>query len=83
MVKPVALLGSPTSVNEGRGSCYIEPASLVEVMFDHLVWLLEHASASCSPECPHCSRLEKVKDLLLVPFQVPTEPLAVPEAIAA
>jgi len=52
-------------------------------MFDQLAWLLEHASATCSPECPHCARLEKVKDLLLVPFQVPTEPLAVPEAIAA
>ena len=75
--------GPPTNLNEGRRSCYIEPASLVEVMFDQLAWLLEHTSESCSPECPHCVRLEKVKDLLLEPFQVPTEPLAVPEAIAA
>jgi hypothetical protein len=81
MVKPIALLGSPTSVNEGR-SCYIEPASLVEVMFGQLAWLLEHASASCSPECPHCARPEKVKNLLLEPFQVPAEPLAVPEPIS-
>jgi hypothetical protein len=81
MVKPIALLGPPTGVNEGP-SCYIEPASLVEVMFDQLAWLLEHASASCSPECPHCARLEKVKNLLLEPFQVPTEPLAVPEPIS-
>jgi hypothetical protein len=81
MVKPIALLGPPTSVNEGR-SCYIEPASLVEVMFDQLAWLLEHTSASCSPECAHCARLENVKNLLLVPFQVPTEPLAAPKPIA-
>ena len=83
VAKLMTIPGPPTSLNEGRHSCYIEPASLVEVMFDQLTWLLEHASASCSPECPHCARLEKVKNLLLVPFEVPTEPLAVPEAIAA
>jgi len=82
MAKLITIPGPPTSLNEGRHSCYIEPASLVEVMFDQLAWLLEHANASCSPECPHCARLEKVKDLLLVPFQVPTETLAVTEAIA-
>ena len=83
MAKLITLPGPPTSLNEGRRSCYIEPASLVEVMFDQLAWLLEHASASCPPECPHCARLEKVKNLLLAPFQVPTEPLAVPGPIAA
>jgi hypothetical protein len=82
MATAITLPGSPTSPNEGRGTCYIEPASLVEVMFDQLAWLLEHASANCAPECPHCARLEKVKNLLLVPFQVPTEPLAEPETIA-
>ena len=81
MAKLITLPGPPTSLNEGRRCCYIEPASLVEVMFDQLAWLLEHASASCSPECPHCARLEKVKNLLLVPFQAPTEPLAVLEPI--
>ena len=83
MAKLITLPGPPTSLNEGRGSCYIEPASLIEVMFDQLAWLLEHASASCPAECPHCARLEKVKNLLLVPFQIPTEPLAVPGRIAA
>ena len=74
MTKPITQPAPPTSLNEDRRSCYIAPASLVEVMFDQLVWLLEHASASCPAECPHCARLEKVKNLLLVPFQVPTEP---------
>jgi hypothetical protein len=80
MAKLMTIPGPPTSLNEGRHSCYIEPASLVEVMFDQLAWLLEHGNASCSKECPHCARLEKVKDLLLVPFQVPTEPLAGPRS---
>jgi len=83
MTNPIGQPGPSTSLNEDRRSCYIEPASLVEVMFDQLAWLLEHASESCSPECPHCARLEKVKNLLLVPFQVPTEPKAVPEPTAA
>jgi hypothetical protein len=83
MAKLITLPGPPTSLNDCRRSCYIEPASLVEVMFDQLAWLLEHVSASCPAECPHCARLEKVKNLLLVPFQVPTEPLAVPGPIAA
>jgi hypothetical protein len=75
--------GPPTNLNEGRRSCYIEPASLEEVMFDQLAWLLEHTSASCSPECPHCARLEKVKNLLFEPFEVPTDSIPVPEPIAA
>ena len=83
MAKLITVPGPPTSLNEGRRCCYIEPASLVEVMFDQLAWLLEHAGASCAPECPHCARLEKVKNLLLVPFQVSTGPLVVPEPIAA
>ena len=83
MSKLITLPSPPTSVNEGRRSCYIEPASLVDVMFDQLAWLLEHANASCPPECPHCARLEQVKNLLLLPFQVPDEPSAVRESIAA
>jgi hypothetical protein len=47
MAKLITLPGPPTSLNEGRRSCYIEPASLVEVMFDQLAWLLEHTSESC------------------------------------
>ena len=68
----------PTSQYEGRSSCYIERASLEDVMFDQLEWLLEHASSSCARKCPHCMRLEPVKDLLLVPFEAPIEPLAAP-----
>jgi hypothetical protein len=68
MTKPITKPAPPTSLNEDRRSYYIAPASLVEVMFDQLAWLLEHASASCSPECPQCARLEKVKNLLLAPF---------------
>ena len=75
--------GPQTNLNEGRRSCYIEPASLEEVMFDQLAWLLEHASATCSPECPHCARLQKVKNLLCGPFEAATHPLVLPEPIAA
>ena len=75
--------GPPSNLNEGRRSCYIEPASLEEVMFDQLAWLLEHTSATCSQECPHCARLQKVKNLLFGPFEASTHSLAVPEPIAA
>ena len=80
MATLIMQLGPPTNLNEGRRSCYIEPASLEEVMFDQLAWLIEHTNASCSPECPHCARLQKVKNLLFVPFEVPTQPLAGPNA---
>jgi hypothetical protein len=75
--------GPPSNLNGGRHCCYIEPAWLEEVMFDQLAWLLEHTSASCYSECPHFARLEKVKNPLFEPFEVPTEPLAVSERIAA
>jgi hypothetical protein len=52
-------------------------------MFDQLEWLLEHASSGCARKCPHCLRLEQLKDLLLLPFQAPIETLAAPEPIAA
>jgi hypothetical protein len=68
MTKTITQPGLPTSLNEARHSCYIEPASPVEVMFDQLAWLLEHTNPSCSPGCLHCARLEKVKNLLLEPF---------------
>ena len=83
MAKLIALPGPPTSQYEGRSSCYIDPASLEDVMFDQLEWLLEHASSGCARKCPHCLRLEQLKDLLLLPFQAPIETLAAPEPIAA
>ena len=43
-------------------------ASLADVMFDQLGYLLAHEGRRCPPECPECHRLGKVKDWLLLPF---------------
>ena len=74
-------LADPPS--EGRPSRYIEPASVADVLFDQLTWLIEHANTSCPPGCPHCARLDRVKNLLLAPFQALTDPRSAPESIAA
>jgi len=52
----------------GRHVCYIAPAPLVDVMFDQLEVLVSHASRGCEPGCSECSRLERIKALLLTPF---------------
>ena len=40
-----------------------------EVMFDQLSYLVDHAAQGCQSECSECIRLNRVKSLLLLPFQ--------------
>lgn len=47
----------------------IEPAPVVDVMFDQLEYLVAHASCQCPVNCLDCDRLERIKGLLLVPFR--------------
>jgi hypothetical protein len=64
-------------------TCYLEPASEEDVMFDQLEWLLDHSAEPCAPGCPDCARLESVKRLLLEPFDLPAYPAPRPHRIAA
>ena len=83
MAKLITSPDPPTSASEGRAPCYVEAALEAEVMFDQLVFLLEHVGPSCPLGCPHCARLVKVQSLLLAPFQPSIQSLAPPRPIAA
>lgn len=52
--------------------CYVEAASLVDVMhdqIDHLVGhLLSHADGVTVDDCPDCQRFQEVRFWLLSPF---------------
>jgi hypothetical protein len=51
-----------------RGSCFLEPAPAVAVMWEPMEFLVAHAGPACSPGCPECLRLEQVRQWLLRPF---------------
>jgi len=53
---------------DGHHVFFVEPASLNDVLFDQLEYLVSHAGEECPAGCPDCHRLEQVKKLLLVPF---------------
>ena len=44
MARLTLLPNLPTDLRKLHGSCYTKPASLVDVMFDQLEWLIGHAS---------------------------------------
>ena len=83
MARLTLLPNLPTDLRKLHGSCYTKPASLADVMFDQLEWLICHASGKCPPGCPHCARFEQVKNLLLMPFRAEGTHQAAPESIAA
>ena len=83
MARLTLLQGLPTDLRKVHGSCYTKSASLVDVMFDQLEWLICHASGKCPPGCPHCARFEQVKNLLLMPFRAENTHQAAPKSIAA
>jgi hypothetical protein len=79
------LLLLPSPPDDGiaeHHASFIEPAPLIDVLFDQLEYLVSHAEQECPPQCPDCKRLEQVKRLLLVPFSSPDTPEA-PEPVAA
>ena len=82
MAEVVLLPSPPIDRSIGRSMPFIEPAPLVDVLFDQLEFLVSHGSRGCPPGCPDCSRLEQVEKLLLIPFDSPNMPQA-PEPVAA
>jgi hypothetical protein len=84
----VLLLPSPadhweTSRREtGRSVSFIQPAPLIDVLFDQLEYLVSHTGQECPPGCPDCARLNEVKKLLLIPFGSPNAP-ETPRPVAA
>jgi hypothetical protein len=53
----------------GHSLRYVEPATMIDVMFDQLEYLLAHESKDCPSGCKDCSRLRQVEDWLLQPFR--------------
>jgi hypothetical protein len=82
MAEVILLPGPPIDRSGGSRSPFIEPAPLIEVLFDQLEYLVTHAGQGCLPGCPDCARLEQVQKLLLMPFDSPNMP-QVPEPVAA
>jgi hypothetical protein len=74
---------SPTNHREAvRSTSFIEPAPLIDVLFDQLEYLVSHVGQECPRGCPDCDRLGQIKKLLLVPFQSRNAPEA-RESVAA
>jgi hypothetical protein len=49
--------------------CYVGSATVLEVLFDQLEYLLYHGQGTCPSDCSDCDRLEQVKGWLLLPFR--------------
>jgi len=43
-------------------------APLADVLYDQLEYLVRHGASDCPEGCSDCSRLERVKHWLLLPF---------------
>ena len=66
----------------GRRVRYLGQASMTDVMFDQLEYLLSHQSEDCPPRCQDCQRLKKARRWLLLPFRTArrSRPAAPPAA---
>jgi len=48
---------------------YLPAASIVDVLFEQLAYLLAHnTDGNCITECPICTRLDHVSRTLMIPF---------------
>jgi hypothetical protein len=74
MADVLLLPGPRDEQNSDRCASFIEPAPLIDVLFDQLEYLVLHNGHSCPDDCPDCDRLEKIKTLLLAPFDSPHRP---------
>jgi hypothetical protein len=83
MTELMKLPNPPAHPSAGNGSNCIEPAPVVDVMFDQLDYLVAHSRHGCAPGCPDCTRLELVASVLLAPFATREIGHAVHESIAA
>ena len=47
----------------------LKAALLADVMFEQLEYLIGHSDGDCPPDCIDCTRLQQVRNLLLLPFR--------------
>jgi len=66
----------PEEWNSKPRASFIAPASLIDVLFDQLEYLVSHTGVECSAGCPDCKRFKQIKKLLLVPFESVSMPVA-------
>jgi hypothetical protein len=66
----------PDDRNADGITSIIEPAPLIDVLFDQLEYLVSHTGGECPAGCPDCNRFAQIKKLLLVPFASPSTPEA-------
>jgi len=52
-----------------RRADIVESASVEDVLYDQLDYLVAHTGRLCPPGCPECARREQVKAWLLMPFR--------------
>jgi hypothetical protein len=69
MADLIVVPSPPGDGNDEPGALFIEPAPLIDVLFDQLEYLVSHTGEECPAGCPDCSRFEQIKKLLLVPFE--------------
>jgi len=63
----------PRAARHGAGArkvCYIESAPQIDVLLEQLDYLLAHQRKSCPTGCVDCTRLNQVRNWLLLPFRV-------------
>jgi hypothetical protein len=63
---PAAAVNQPAALQH---SCYVASAVAADVLFDQLEYLVAHRGRDCPSDCIECSRLERVKHWLLLPFR--------------
>jgi hypothetical protein len=60
-------IGTPAAIE--RNVYILKAAPLTDVMYEQLEYLIGHSDGDCPPECMDCDRLQKVRNLLLLPFR--------------
>lgn len=68
-LKADTVSGAATQMVPSPGPFYIEAASVMDVMFEQLEYLVAHRSPTCPQGCAECARLAQVESCLLMPFE--------------
>ena len=72
----------PDDRNACHSASFIEPAPMIDVLFDQLEYLVSHRGPECPVGCPDCDGLEQIRKLLLLPFESRVAPEAT-DSVAA
>jgi len=62
---PAAVVSQPAA---SEHSCYVASATVADVLFEQLEYLVAHGGRDCPSDCLECGRLERVQHWLLLPF---------------